>query len=132
MCLSKIIKDKSRKRPSIKNFYYCLMYQRENNTFVSIYKKMTLYIKDKWYDAKDGLFSPGQRIYTNSTQYYVPYFHLFATIKDCELYRKQMLLQEHAQIVRCKAKQITNIGIQNGLFTIVARHRKIIEIVEKE
>ena len=94
MCLSIIIKNRNqcRKKPSTRNFYYCLMYQRENNTFVSIYKKMTLYIKDKWYDAKDGLFSPGQRIYTNSTQYYVPYFHLFTTIKDCELYRNQMLL----------------------------------------
>lgn len=144
MCLDKIIcrkGGKRRKMPSTKNSYYCLIkkvytwhasdhiVKRVLNitAFISLFDSF-YYKINVWYDALDGLKHCSKRAYTNCRQYYTPYFHVFTTIEDAEKYRQSVPCGNI--IVKCKIKNITCVGLQDGLFTVIARHRKIVETIE--
>ena len=119
--------------PSTKNSYYCLMEKAfvlstlDNVILFSLFGSFHYKI-NVWYDALDGLKYCSKRAYINCGQYYTPYFHVFTTIEDAEKYRQSVFCSNI--IVKCKIQDITCVGLQDGLFTVIARHRKIVEAIE--
>jgi len=123
---------RNRKKPSTKNVYYCI--GRNTNLFphcgkvlVSFVFRSLIHINE-WQDARN-LYN-----YYVSDDYnkkYLPYFHVFVNKEDALKYLNikrsgSFFISNPWELVlmSCKVKGITNVGLQDGVFCVVARHKK--------
>ena len=134
MCLSMILRN--HKKPSTKNVYYCI--SRNTNFFPSSGKVLVSFIFrslihiNEWQDARN-LYN--YYVSDNYNKKYLPYFHVFVNKEDALQYLNikrsdgcfSISNPRELVLMSCKVKGITNVGLQNGVFCVVARHKKTLK-----
>jgi len=137
MCLSMILRN--HKKPSTKNVYYCIgrnvnlcMYDRyvsNDNKFLASFIFRSLIHINEWQDARN-LYN--YYVSDNYNKKYLPYFHVFVNKEDALKYLNikrsdgcfSISNPRELVLMSCKVKSITNVGLQNSVFCVVARYKK--------
>ena len=134
MCLTVILKRT--KKPSTKNVYYYIGRHICGELRGFIFRIYILL--NTWQDARQR--NPGYTCDSYFRKKYMPYFHIFTSKKDCLKYlnidRAYTIGDPHELILMsCKIKGITKVGLQNGIFCVIARYKKTLgyeKITKKE